>query len=129
MRRSRKIGQRGFTIVEALIAAAVFAVGMASTASMLTMSMKTAQSSALDAHAVILGQQELENVRSLKYASMATHDVSAQAFGGATFSVHCEVQTDQPAANMKTVNVTVSWSERGQAKTYLIASIFTNVTG
>lgn len=133
MRRARTIGNRGFSIIEALVASTIFAVGMAASAGMLTLSMKTTQSSSLDAHAAALAQQELENLRSLVYASIATRDpftsVAPDVFYGASFLVHSDVQIDQPAANMKTITVTASWTDRGAPRSYVMRSIYTNING
>jgi Tfp pilus assembly protein PilV len=130
MRRSTRA--RGSSLIEALVASAVLTVGAAAAASMLTLSSSTSQSSTLGAHAVALAQQEMEDLRSLVYAQILTRDSypsnAPDVFNGTRFTVHTDVQTNQPAANMKTITVTVSWADRG-ARTYDLQTIYTNISG
>lgn len=123
----------GFSVIEALVASTVFATAMAAAAGMLTLSMKTTQASALDAHATAIAQEELENLRSLVYASIASRDTytsaSPHVFGGARYTMHTDVQADSPAANMKTITVTVSWTDHGAPRSYELRTIYTNING
>lgn len=131
MRRASWV--RGFGVVEALVASTILAVGTAAAASMLTLSMTTTRSHAFDAHAVALAEREMEDLRSLLYASIATRDpfpVNApDVFNGAAFTVHTDVQAEQPAANMKTIAVTVSWTDHGVPRRYVLQTIYTNISG
>ena len=43
--------------------------------------------------------------------------------------MHSDVQADQPAANMKTVTVTVSWNYRAMPRTYTLRTIYTDFSG
>jgi Tfp pilus assembly protein PilV len=124
---------RGSTLIEALVAMVIFAAGASATFSMLMLSIVTARANSLDTHAVALATQEREDLRSLVYANIVTRDPytagSPDVFGGARFTVHSEVQNDQPSANMKTVTVTVSWNYNGQPRNYSVSTIYTNVNG
>jgi prepilin-type N-terminal cleavage/methylation domain-containing protein len=128
-----KSSQKGSTLIEALVAMAIFAAGASATFSMLMLSLVTARANALDTHAVALATQEREDLRSLVYANIVSRDpytsASPDVFGGAKFTVHSEVQNDQPAANMKTVTVTVSWNYKGAPRSYSLSTIYTNVNG
>ena len=131
MRRSTRI--RGSSLIEALVASAVLTVGAAAAASMLTLSSTTSQSSTLGAHAVALAQQEMEDLRSLVYAGILTRDSypanAPDVFNGTKFTVHTDVQVDQPVANMKTITVMVSWADHGTPRTYDLQTIYTNISG
>lgn len=131
MRQARSDG--GSTLIEALVAMTIFAAGASATFSMLMLSLATARANALDTHAVALATQEREDLRSLVYASIATRDpytsASPDVFNGTQFTVHSDVQSDQPAANMKTVTVSVSWTYKGAARSYSMSTIYTNVNG
>jgi Tfp pilus assembly protein PilV len=124
---------RGSSLIEALVASAVLTVGAAAAASMLTLSSTTSQSSTLGAHAVALAQQEMEDLRSLVYASILTRDTypsnAPNVFNGTPFTVHTDVQANQPAANMKTITVTVSWTDHGAPRAYDLQTIYTNISG
>lgn len=131
MRRSGRIC--GSTIVEALVASAILAVGMAAAAGMLTLSSRTTQASALAAHAVALAEREMEDLRSLVYASIVARNPFPSAapdiFDATAFQVHSDVRADQPAANMKTIAVTVSWVDHGVPRSYVLQTIYTNIKG
>jgi Tfp pilus assembly protein PilV len=131
MRRSTRA--RGSTLIEALVASAVLTAGAAAAAGMLTLSPTTSQSSTLGAHAIRLAQQEMEDLRSLVYARILTRDSyppnAPDVFNGTRFTVHSNVQTDQPAANMKTIAVTVSWTDHGAPRTYDLQTIHANISG
>lgn len=123
----------GSTLIEALVAMTIFATAAAAAFSMLMLSVATTRANALDTHAVALATQERENLRSLVYDSIVTRDpytsASPNVWEGTKFTVHSAVQNDQPAANMKTVTVTVSWSHSGMPRSYSLSTIYTNVNG
>ena len=131
MRRERF--EAGSTLIEALVATTIFAVGASATFGMLMFSLATARANALDTHAVALATQEREDLRSLVYDNIVTRDPYTSAapdvWGGSKFTVHSEVQSDQPAANMKTVTVAVSWNYNGLPRSYSLSTIYTNVDG
>ncbi len=129
----RARSEAGSTLIEALVAMTIFSTGASAAFSMLTLSLATVRANALDTHAVALATQEREDLRSLQYSAIVTRDAyttaSPNVFSGTNFTVHSEVQTDQPAANMKTVTVTASWSYQGIPRGYSLSTVYTNVNG
>ena len=129
----RKTSQRGSSLIEAMIAMTIFAAAASATFNMLMMSVFTLRANSLDTHAVALATQEREDIRSIQYPAIATRDPyttgSPDVFKGTSFTVHSDVQADQPAANMKTVTITVSWNYLGRPCTYTIRTVYTNVNG
>jgi Tfp pilus assembly protein PilV len=129
----RRNSDKGSSLIEAMISMAIFATAASATFSMLMMSYYTLRANSLDTHAVALATQEREELRSLQYPVIATRDPytagSPNLFNGTPFTVHSEVSADQPAANMKTVTITVSWSYLGKARNYQIRTVYTNVNG
>ncbi len=120
-------------MIEAMISMTIFAAAASATFNMLMVSVFTLRANSLDTHAVALATQEREDLRSLEYPVIATRDPyttgSPNLFNGTSFTVHSDVQADQPAANMKTVTTTVSWNYLGRARSYAIQTIYTNVNG
>ena len=129
----RRTLQNGSSLIEAIISMAIFAAAASATFSMLMMSFYTLRANSLDTHAVSLATEEREDLRSLQYPVIATRDRyttgSPNLFNGTPFTVHSDVQTDQPAANMKTVTITVSWNYLGKPRSYQIRTVYTNVNG
>jgi Tfp pilus assembly protein PilV len=123
----------GSALIEALVAVTVFAATAAAAFNMLAFSLVTSRENALNTHAVALAVQEREDLRALAYSQIATRDVftagSPNLFTNTAFTVHTDVQTDQPAANMKTVTVTVAWTHRALPRTYSLQTIYTDFSG
>ena len=123
----------GSALIEALVAVTVFAATAAAAFNMLAFSLVTARENALNTHAVALAVQEREDLRALTYSQIATRDVfttaSPNLFTNTAFAVHSDVQNDQPAPNMKTVTVTVSWTHRALPRTYTLQTIYTDFSG
>jgi Tfp pilus assembly protein PilV len=125
----RSHSEKGSTLIEALISMTIFAAGASAAFSMLMMSVATTRTNALDTHAVARATQEREDLRSLQYPAIVTRNAPSDVFNGTTFTVHSDVQTDQPGANMKTVTVTVSWSHNGTPRGYSLSTVYTNING
>jgi Tfp pilus assembly protein PilV len=129
----RKRSERGFTLIDTLVGMTVLAVSANAMLSMLIFSAYNVRANALNTHAVTLAIQEREDLRSLIYSAIATRDPyttgSPDRFNGVPFTVHSDVQTDVPAANMKTVTATISWNYRGQPRSYAVQTIYTNING
>lgn len=120
-------GQEGVSLLEALVAISLFA--MVSTAAA-TLAVGSVRSTALSRHAAeaaMLAQWQMEQVRGLDYPSMASSSSSA-TMGGQTFTIATNVQTDVPAANMKDVKVTVTWTGPEGTRSYSTESIYVDIT-
>jgi Tfp pilus assembly protein PilV len=117
----------GFTVIETLIAMMVLTTAATAMLGMLTMSVVKTRESVQESRAVSLAVQERENLRSLVYSAIVTRDPYTTgspytAGDGVNFAVHSDVADDQPAANMKTVTVTTSW-------TYSLQTVYANING
>jgi type II secretory pathway pseudopilin PulG len=131
MRRLRS--KDGSTLIEALVAITIFAATASAAFSMLAFAVTTMRENELNAYAASLAVQEREDLRSLVYPAIATRDIHPANqplfYRSTAFTVHTDVQTDQPAANMKTVTVTVSWTHRAMPRTYSLQTISTDFSG
>jgi Tfp pilus assembly protein PilV len=129
----QKRSEEGFTLIDALVGMTVLAVSSQALLGMLLCSVFNVRANSLQTHAVTLAIQEREDLRSLAYSAIATRDPyttsSPNTFSGMPFTVHSEVQNGVPIANTKTVTVTTSWSFSGQARSYSLQTIFTNING
>ncbi len=116
---------RGLTLIEALVSITFFAVIAAAVFSLLMMSVSSQRANSLAAHANAVAVKELEDLRALRYSALVTHDTVVPSFEGTPFTVHSDVANDTPAANTKTVTVTVSWSDHGRARSYTMKTVYT----
>ena len=104
--------QHGFTLIEMLVALVVLSIGLLGM-SRATVAMLTVQTENQRlAHASALLQDRMETLKHSGYKGAATVS-STEAYGTipqySTYKRVTSVAVNTPAANMKTVTVTVSW--------------------
>lgn len=110
----------GFTLIEILIAILLLVVALVGMASVTTMVIKGNAFSKMTTTATTLARDKMESIKDTSYAALAAGTSTDYATvagtvqassSGAYFSRTSTVTADTPAANMKTVVVTVSWPQ------------------
>jgi len=121
--------ERGVSLIEVLAAMTLFAVVASGIAALATQSMvRTVQNRHATA-AALLAQRELERIRALPYASVATAGGGSSAIvQGQSFTLNTVILTDTPALNMSQITATVSWTGPEGSKSYAVRTIYTSVT-
>jgi type IV pilus assembly protein PilV len=129
--------QGGFTLIEILIAAAVFAFGVLAIATIQVWSMRGNASSQTITEAGNLASSEIERLLALDYMNDALNDADHDGSAGlghtgaaadhqrtqGRYVIFWNVAEDVPAPNDKTVNIVVTWTERGASKTLSVRAI------
>ena len=133
----RHKAQKGFTLIEVMIALVILATGLLALMTMQIVSIRANAFSSEMTYSTILGQRQLET---LKYEGFSHSDLTAGNHTytpsppslpplvdskGATYSMSWTV-TDT-TANMKTINLTVTWQSRQQGTEAETATITTNL--
>lgn len=105
--------QNGFTLLEVLVAIVILTIGLLGTAGLTTGVIRGNHYSKNITSATAAAQTQLESIKSSGYANATTTNFPSDAvsMGGMTFTRTTTVTNSSPAANMKTVSVTVSWTE------------------
>ena len=116
----------GFTLIEVLVAMSIFAITSAATASMMLHSTATVAANNGASQAITLAQQAMEDFRARAYQDMANGS-DVVTWKGISFTITSEVYEDDLDPGMKTIVVTVSWQEKGVARTYATQSIYAQV--
>ncbi len=124
--RIRFGSQSGVTLVETVVALGVFAIGAAAVGRFLTEQIRSAASNNTATKAYAIAEQEMENVRMLNYEEMASRSTT-QKVGAVTYALATQVVSDAPAANMKSITVTVNWDEPRGTRNVTLYSIYTSV--
>ncbi|NCC28288.1 MAG: type IV pilus modification protein PilV [Gammaproteobacteria bacterium] len=111
----RRSLQRGFTLIEALIALVVLSVGLFGLMQIQTRVMlKTGDSKAQSA-AANLAQEKLEELRASDYADIdSDEDLIRAAVGGTTDFTRTWTVTEKTDPPYKEVSVTVDWTQPGR---------------
>jgi Tfp pilus assembly protein PilV len=123
----RHRNQRGTTLIEAVVAVGLFAIGAATMSKLMAEQMRMQVTNGTATTAIALAEQELEDIRALDYAEIASRSAEA-VVGRITYKRDTIVQNDRPGPNMKTVTATVRWNEPLGEKTYSLYAIYTAVS-
>ena len=119
--------QQGVSLLEVLAAMVLFALVASAVGALATQSMVHTTRNRHSTSAALCAQQELERLRGLPYAQMASR-TTTMTMGGQSFSVASTVQADTPVANVATITVTVTWTGPEGARSYVVQTLFTSIT-
>jgi type IV pilus assembly protein PilV len=131
------MNQKGFSLVEILIAMTVFAVGLLALAGMQITAIQGNAFSGTTTDAATLAQDRLEQLMPLTYSSLTTdddlaagaHPPGTQQIGGTvtiqgiTYTNTWNVTDNSPIDNTKTVNMAVTWAENGRQRTVSVQGV------
>lgn len=126
-RRKDRRRERGFSLLEALAATTLFALVSAAMGTLALGSIRATTFNRHASQAAFIAQEEMERVRALDYSLMVNAS-STKTMGGQSYTLGTVVETDVPAANMKRITVTASWSGPEGAKSYATQAIYTDIT-
>jgi type IV pilus assembly protein PilV len=115
----------GFTLVEVLVALTILIIGILGTLMLEVSSMKGNTSSRNMQAAIVLAEDFLEQTRNTSYTSIilnngnhtnselgTTNPIDVQGNGGGIYSRTWSVVNDAPLINLKTITVTVGWTNK-----------------
>jgi general secretion pathway protein I len=118
--------QRGVSLLEVLAAMVLFSLVASAIGALATQSMVHTVRNRHSTNAALVAQQELERLRGLAYASMASK-TSTMTMAGQSYNVASVVAANTPAANMSQVTVTVTWSGPEGSRSYVVQTIYTAI--
>ena len=108
--------ERGVTLIESVVALGLFTVAAAAIGSLLVGHVRLKGSNLAATTAIVVAERELEDLRALDYADIATRR-STKTVGALTYTVTTTITNDAPAPNMKTIQTQVSWSSPAGRRT------------
>ena len=117
--------EKGFSLVEVLIAVSIFSVGLLAVAQLLDTAIQYNSSARLMSEATQIAQYQMEKLMSSPYDD-ANLEESFSPYGPnsiANYRLSWTVRQDLPMSAMKTIHLTVAWNDRGEAKHLSVASI------
>jgi type IV pilus assembly protein PilV len=117
----RRKGQKGFTLLEFLIAVMVLSVGLLGMASLTGAMINFNRTAYNSTKAVTLAEEKMEELRNLNYQSLTS--LSSSYDSDSIFTRTWTLTADDPDDNMTTIEVTVTWSWKGSSKSLSLKSI------
>jgi type IV pilus assembly protein PilV len=127
MRNSAKDNQEGFTLIEVLIAMAIFAVGILALAGLQVTYIGGNASAQMQTEATALGAQVIEHLKSLPFDAAeldsAANPHQPPAGGSGPYDVRWTVADNTPVNNAKTIAVTVTPINRVNGRRVNISTI------
>ena len=117
----------GFTLMEVLVALTIFSITSLAATRLIVGATALVSENNTASLAISLAQGTIENLRNVAYEDMVS-DTEIVVLDNITFTITWTVSDDDPAPDMKTVVVNVSWEAKGEAKHYEIESIYSQVT-
>jgi len=114
-----KIRNRGFTLIEVLIAIAVLAIALLALVSVTVSVINSNMFSRMTTTAITLAADKVEELKNIPYANLTSGGPQNLTEGNYTYTRKWQVLPD---TGMKTITVTVTWRWRGQSH---IASLST----
>jgi type II secretory pathway pseudopilin PulG len=118
---------RGYTLVDVLIGMTVLGIALSSA---VTLSITTSRLATLNQHlgeATALAESKLESIRNTDYTTVVSGNdagtLTSEGDAGGIFSRSWTVTDNTPQAGLKTVAVTVGWSQWDEARTYILTGV------
>lgn len=107
----------GFTLLEVLVAIVILSIGLLGTAGLTTGVIRGNHYSKNITSATAAAQTKLEAIKSGGYTNATSTNFPSDtvSMGGTSFTRTIVITSGSPAANMKTVSVTMTWSEANNA--------------
>jgi prepilin-type N-terminal cleavage/methylation domain-containing protein len=108
---SRIRSRRGFTLIEIVVAIVMLTFGVLASASLTAALMRSNRGVTNRTRAIETLRLKVEDLQSLNYSEIASGNDTA-TIGAITYNRAWTVTDNSPAANLKTVTLTVTWGDR-----------------
>lgn len=120
--------EKGFTLVEFLVALVIMTVGLLGLLETANVALRQNMSNKLRSEAIVLADQMMSNEKTQLFQNITSLPSSTRQanVGNATvnYSVTETVAKMDPSTNtIKSVQFTVTWTDRGQQKTHTLTSL------
>ena len=110
---------RGFSLIEVMIAMAIFAIGILAVGSMQLSNTKNNTTGNITTQATMLARQKVEELKTVQNVS----DLDAENGGSDTVGIYTRQWDVAGSGSSRQITVFVSWERRGQNRTVKLDTI------
>jgi prepilin-type N-terminal cleavage/methylation domain-containing protein len=125
--QARRNEESGYSLIEVLIGMTILAIALASAFALSMNSSRLIANGQYLSSAAALADTKIEELRNLDFENVVTGAdsglLNSLGEAGSTFSRSWAVTDDSPETGLKTVVVSVSWTQWGQARTYTLGGV------
>jgi type IV pilus assembly protein PilV len=113
--------EKGLTLLEVLVAMVVLSLGLLALAKMQITAIQVNAISGRLSQGTAIAQDKVEQLMALPYADANLEVTTHTETRPAGYTITWQVAQDALAVGVKTINLTVTWSNRGRPKTFSLA--------
>jgi type II secretory pathway pseudopilin PulG len=117
-----KRDDRGFTVLEALVATFLTIVVGATVTKSLIFTTDVLGQNEVEADAVAEAQEAIEDLRTYSF-----DDIQGGTTTSGEFTITRDVTNDSPEDGMKAITVTVSWEWKGESRSYALHTVYAKI--
>lgn len=121
---ARWLGNKGNSILEVLMAMVVTGIAATAATGGIVSTTNLLGENTRYHDAIVLAQQSLERTRTIAYEEIESG--TSTAAGG--YTITKTVLTETPEPGMKQISVTVSWTWKGSPRSYVLRTVFGELT-
>lgn len=119
--------EKGFTLIEFLVAIVILMIGMLGLLEAVNVAMRQNTGNKMRNDAVVLADQVMSAQRVRSFDSVVASNTSQTVSAGAAFVNYSVInETSDLSGTSKIVTVSVSWRERGVKKQHSLSTVITN---
>lgn len=111
----KKLNNKGFSLIEMLIAVTILAIGLLAVAGLQVTAIKGNTHGSTISQATTLAQDRIEEIRNRDYAAIvfASNPEIEANVDGTTYTRETLVEVDTPMSELKRITVTIRWDTNG----------------
>lgn len=119
--------QKGFTLIEVMIAMTILSIGILGVAKMQISAMQGNSYASGLTEATSFAQNKMEELVGLAYDDLTDGSQAGSGATGIQYSIFWNIAVNAPVANVKHIRVIVQWQQKGATRTVRFDRIKANI--